>query len=188
MIGFAICASFCCHSKALHALSSLLEEGLDILPILSETAATTDTRFGSAEQFVQTVTTMTGHSPIRSIREAEPLGPAVPLDALILAPCTGNTLAKLALGITDSTVTMAAKAHLRADRPLLIALSTNDAMAGNLKNLAVMLEKKNVFFTPMLQDDPIHKPHSLVADFHLLPEAYHLMLKGQQYRPLFLTV
>lgn len=187
MTGFAMCASFCCHKRALLALTELIRQGVEILPILSENSATTDTRFGTADQLIRQLTELTGHTPIRSIRDAEPLGPAIPLQALILAPCTGNTLAKMARGITDSTVTMAAKAHLRANRPLLIALSTNDALSGNLENLAIMLNRKNVYFTPMVQDDPERKPHSLVAEFESLPQSYFAMLENRQCRPLFKT-
>jgi dipicolinate synthase subunit B len=123
---------------------------------------------------------------IHTIADAEPLGPRTPLEALIISPCTGNTLAKLAQGITDSAVTMAVKAHLRQDRPLLIALASNDGLSQNLANLSTLLGRKSVYFVPMLQDDPRSKPHSLVADFSLLPEALDAMQRGEQMRPLFL--
>jgi dipicolinate synthase subunit B len=119
--------------------------------------------------------------------DAEPLGPATPLDALIISPCTGNTLAKIAAGITDSTVTMAAKAHLRCDRPLLISLASNDSLSANLKNIARLLTRKQVYFVPMKQDDPIKKPYSLVADFDLLPDCLDAALASKQLRPLFLS-
>ena len=122
----------------------------------------------------------------RQVPEAEPLGPARPLDALVICPCTGNTLAKLANGVTDSAVTMAAKAHLRADRPLLVSLASNDAMSANLCNIGILLPRKNVFFVPLRQDDPARKPHSLVADFSLVPSALSAALAGRQLRPLFL--
>jgi len=186
MIGYANCGSFCTHAQSLEALSSLLNTGTDVLPIVSETAASTDTRFGKAEDLIRTLSVMTGREPVRTIRDAEPLGPAVPLDALIIAPCTGNTLAKMAHGITDTSVCMAAKAHMRCTRPLLIALATNDALSANLSNIAVLLQRKNVFFVPMKQDDPVRKPHSLVADFSLLPSAFSAMTEGRQLRPLFL--
>ena len=127
-----------------------------------------------------------GRDIIHTVKDAEPIGPSVNLDYLIIAPCTGNTLAKMARGITDGTVTMAAKAHLRSDRPLLIALATNDAMSANLSSIAVMLQRKNVYFVPMNQDDPEKKPHSLIAGFTKIPEAIEAMKEGRQIRPLFL--
>lgn len=187
-IGYALCGSYCTHKRALDAMQKLIADGAEILPILSENVATTNTRFGSAASLTDTLFTLTGKMPIHTIRETEPLGPASPLDALIISPCTGNTLAKLAHGITDTAVCMAAKAHLRADRPLLIALATNDALSANLENIARLLARKNVFFVPMIQDDPVHKPHSLVADFQRLPESFVAMQAGKQLRPLFQTV
>ena len=187
MIGFALCGSFCTHARALAALSCLRAEGREILPILSERAASTDTRFGTAAALRRSLMDITGREPISTIAEAEPLGPTSPLDALILAPCTGNTLAKLAAGITDSSVTMAAKAHLRTDRPLLIALASNDALSANLSGIARMLTRRSVYFVPMEQDDPQNKPHSLVAVFERIPEALAAMERGVQRYPLFLT-
>lgn len=186
MIGYALCGSFCTHAVSLRALETLLAAGCDVQPIVSETAATTDTRFGCAKDLLQKLEEMTGRPPIASIWEAEPLGPKIPLDALIIAPCTGNTLAKLAHGITDTAVCMAAKAHLRGGRPLLIALASNDALSANLGNLAMLLQRKNVFFVPLSQDDPVGKPHSLVADFTKLHDAYTAMCAGKQLRPLFI--
>lgn len=188
MIGYAMCGSFCTHKRSLHTLKQLVAAGEDMVPIVSEIAAATDTRFGRADQLIESLRTITGRSPITTIVDAEPLGPHSPLDALIIAPCTGNTLAKIASGITDTVVCMAAKAHMRTSRPLLIALATNDAMSANLSNIAVLLQKKNVFFVPLLQDDPENKPHSLVADFGLLPDALAAMREGMQLRPLFRTV
>lgn len=188
MIGYAMCGSFCTHKRSLHTLKQLVAAGEDMVPIVSEIAAATNTRFGQAEQLLESLRTITGRSPISTIVDAEPLGPHSPLDALIIAPCTGNTLAKIASGITDTAVCMAAKAHMRTSRPLLIALATNDAMSANLSNIAVLLQKKNVFFVPLLQDDPENKPHSLVADFALLPDALQAMKNGKQLRPLFRTL
>lgn len=187
MIGYAICGSFCTHKKSLDVLRQLVLDGMDVLPIVSEISARTDTRFGRGSELIDSLREITGKSPVCSIKDAEPLGPTTPLDALIIAPCTGNTLAKIAHGITDTTVCMAAKAHMRTSRPLLIALATNDGMSGNLANLATLLTRKNVYFVPMQQDDPENKPHSLVADFRCLPDAYAAMWNGQQLRPLFLT-
>lgn len=186
MIGYAICGSFCTFSASLLALEGLLSRGYEIQPIMSERAYSTDTRFWLASEFVGRVESLCGRPVIHTIAYAEPLGPKNPLDTLIIAPCTGNTLAKLAHGITDSAVTMAAKAHLRRDRPLLIALSTNDGLSQNLSNIAGLLTRKSVYFLPMRQDDPEGKPHSLVADLSLLPEALTAMTEQKQLRPLFL--
>ena len=143
-LGYALCGSFCTHARSLAVLDRLKAEGYDILPIISETAASTDTRFGKADTLIEHLRTVCGHEPIRTIRDAEPLGPACPLDAMIIAPCTGNTLAKMANGITDTAVCMAAKAHMRTFRPLLIALASNDALSANLENIARLLGRKNV--------------------------------------------
>jgi dipicolinate synthase subunit B len=131
------------------------------------------------------VSELTGRDIIHTVKDAEPLGPKMPLDALIIAPCTGNTLAKIASGITDSAVTMAAKAHLRCDRPTLIALASNDAMSQNLANIGRLITRKSTYFVPMAQDDPVSKPHSLVADFSRLPEALSALFEDRQLRPLF---
>lgn len=186
MIGFAMCGSFCTHSDAAEALRKLLAKGYEVQPIMSECAYRTDTRFHLAEDFRSEIEVLTGRRIIHTVEDAEPLGPASPLDALIIAPCTGNTLAKLANGITDTAVTMAAKAHLRQDRPLLIALATNDAMSQNLGNIGKLICRKSVYFVPMRQDSPKKKPHSLVADFELLDAAFEAMKDGHQLRPLFL--
>ena len=185
MIGYAFCGSFCTLSASLKFLASLAERE-DVLPIVSGIVYGTDTRFWQAEKFLCEIERITGRSPIHTIPDAEPLGPKIHLDSLIIAPCTGNTLAKLANGITDTPVTMAAKAHLRSDRPLLIALASNDALSANLKNIAIMLNRKNVYFVPMHEDDPVHKPHSLVCDFASLPESYEMMKAGRQVHPLFI--
>lgn len=187
MIGYALCGSFCTHKRSLNVLRKLVENGWDVLPIASEISAGTDTRFGKSTDLLASLAEITGHSPILSIVNAEPLGPTHPLEALVIAPCTGNTLAKIANGITDTTVCMAAKAHMRTSRPLLIALATNDAMCANLENIAKLLSKKNVFFVPMMQDDPQNKPHSLVADFAQIPTALSEMMNGNQLRPLFIS-
>ena len=185
MIGYAFCGSFCTFGASFEALSRLVSEGRKIQPIMSEAAYSTDTRFQSAKEFSAKVEELCGRKIIRTICEAEPLGPRTPLEALIIAPCTGNTLAKLASGITDTAVTMAAKAHLRSDRPLLIALASNDAMSQNLGNIARLLTRQSVYFVPMRQDDPEKKPHSLVADMGRVPEALLEMEAKRQIRPLF---
>ncbi len=185
MIGYAFCGSFCTHKRSLLELTGLKEKGYEILPIMSENVYNTSTRFGSCEDLISAVEEITQKKIVKSIVEAEPLGPKIHLDALLISPCTGNTLAKIARGITDTTVTMAAKAHLRSDRPLVVALCSNDALSANLQNISLLLERKNVYFVPMMQDDPKNKPHSLVCDFSLLEKTLELALKGKQMQPLF---
>ena len=155
--------------------------------VCSETVYTTNTRFASAAAVVERAEAITGRPLIHSIVGAEPLGPSTPLEALVICPCTGNTLAKMACGVTDTAVTMAAKAHLRSDRPLVIALASNDALSANLKNIGALLTRKNVYFVPMRQDDPVSKPHSLVAEFTLLRPTLTAALAGKQYQKIFLA-
>ena len=186
MIGYAFCGSFCTLSHSLAALRQLCADGCDILPIMSEKVYETDTRFWRAEDFRHAVRELCGRDIVHTIVDAEPLGPSVNLEALIISPCTGNTLAKIASGITDTAATMAAKAHLRADRPLLIALASNDALSQNLKNVAALLTRKSVCFVPMLEDNPVGKPHSLVAEFELIPSLIEKTAEGKQQRPIFL--
>ena len=188
MIGYAICGSFCTHEKSLAVLAEVKDAFGEVLPILSFNAASMDTRFGKAAFLIEKVKNICGRDPVMTIDEAEPIGPKIKLDLMIIAPCTGNTLAKMAHGITDTPVTMAAKAHLRNGRPLLIALASNDAMSANLVNIGTLLNKKNTFFVPMVQEDPVNKPHSLVADFKLVVESAHAAMKGEQLRPVFMTV
>ena len=186
-VGFAFTGSFCTYEKIKEVVRQLVKEDNRVIPIFSQTAQTVNCRFGDARDFIIQIQEITGERGIFSIQEAEPIGPKGLLDILVIAPCTGNTMAKLAVGITDTPVLMAAKAHMRQSRPLLIALASNDAMSVNLKNIAALLEKKNVFFVPAVQDDPEKKPHSLVADFSLVPECLELALSGKQKRPLFLS-
>ncbi len=186
MIGYAFCGSFCTLSHSLAAFRRLRADGYELQPILSEHVYETDTRFWQAEDFRRTVENLAGRPCIHTIVDAEPLGPANPMEAMIIAPCTGNTLAKIARGITDSSVTMAAKAHLRCDRPLLVAPASNDSLSANLANISTLLLRKQIFFVPMRQDDPTRKPHSLVADFTALPDCLTAALDGRQNRPLFL--
>ena len=186
MIGYALCGSFCTFADSFSALTELKKTSGDILPIMSFNAYGTDTRFGKSADWIAKIEEICEKSIIHTIADAEPLGPRISLDALVIAPCTGNTLAKLANGITDTPVCMAAKAHLRSDRPLIISLATNDAMSANLGNIATLLARKNVYFVPMRQDDPIKKPHSLVADLSLLPKTLEDALSGKQTRKLFL--
>lgn len=186
MIGYAFCGSFCTHARALAEMEKLVAEGREVLPIVSETVYATDTRFGTAEELVHRLESLTGHAVLHEITETEPLGPRIGLEALIVSPCTGNTLAKLANGITDTAVCMAAKAHLRSDRPLILALASNDALSANLRNVGILLSRKHIYFVPMVQDDPEGKPHSLVADFSRLSETLESALQGRQARRLFL--
>lgn len=186
MLGFAFCGSFCTHQTAVKQLEKLIDAGYEICPIFSDKVYSTDTRFGSAWDLRDRVESLCKRKVIHTIEEAEPLGPKQVLDALLICPCTGNTLAKMAHGITDTPVCMAAKAHLRCDRPLVIALASNDALSANLSNLAALLQKKSVYFVPMRQDDPEGKPHSLVADFSLLVPTLEGAMTGKQLRKLFL--
>ena len=186
MIGYAFCGSFCTFAESFAALEELKKIYKDIMPIMSQNAYHTDTRFGKSKDWVAKAEALCGRKVINTIDGAEPLGPKISLDALVIAPCTGNTLAKLANGITDTSVCMAAKAHLRSDRPLIIALASNDAMSANLGNLGRLLARKNVYFVPMKQDDPVKKPHSLVADFSQLPKTLEDALSGKQTRKLFI--
>ena len=185
MLGFALTGSFCTVGKSLSVLESLIGNGYEVLPIMSETVYNTDTRFGNCLEIRNKVSEICKKDIIHSIVDAEPIGPKVKLDALIICPCTGNTLAKIANGITDTPVCMAAKAHLRNDRPLIVALASNDALSANLKNIATLLSRKNIYFTPMIQDDPSGKPHSLVADFKLLLPTLDYALRGKQYQKIF---
>lgn len=185
MIGYALCGSFCTLSSSLAALRALLAAGEEVQPILSDAAYSTDTRFYAAADLRCEVEALCGRPIIHTIREAEPLGPRSPLEFLIVAPCTGNTLAKLANGITDTAVTMAIKAHLRTDRPLLLAPASNDALTANLQNLGRLAVRRSVYFVPMRQDDVRGKPGSLVADFARIPEALAAAREGKQLRPLF---
>ena len=186
MIGYAFCGSFCTHATSVEVMKRLLNKGYDILPIMSENVYSTDTRFGKARDLINKVEELTGRDVIHSIVDAEELGPKIHLDAMVIAPCTGNTLAKMARGITDTAVTMAAKAHLRSDRPTVLALCSNDALSANLQNISILLERKNVYFTPLKQDDPTRKPHSLVSEFSLVDKALEYALESRQLRPLFI--
>ena len=186
-IGFAFCGSFCTFAPAIEQMKKLSAAGHEIVPIMSFNASSIDTRFGTAKEHIENIETISGRSVIKTIEDAEPLGPKEKLDMLIICPCTGNTLAKLALGVTDTPVTMAAKAHLRGDRPLLIALATNDGLSANLSNLNAMQKRKSVYFVPMVQDDPEKKPHSLVCDFSKLGDAFYAAIRREQLRPLFLN-
>ena len=185
MIGYAICGSYCTHGYSLRQLEALLFAGYEVIPIVSENVYSTDTRFGKADELIERLEGLCSRDAVHSIVDAEPLGPKIALDAMIICPCTGNTLAQLAAGITDTAVCLAAKAHLRGNRPLVIALASNDALSANLKNIATLLSRKHVYFVPMRQDDPQNKPHSLIADFELLLPTLQSAMKGEQYQKIF---
>lgn len=184
-IGFALCGSFCTYSKVFPIMETLIQK-YDIIPIFSQVSCSTDSRFGKSQEFFARAEAICGHTPITTIAGAEPIGPKKLLDALVIAPCTGNTLAKLAHSIADGPVTMAAKSHLRNGRPILVAVSTNDALAGAAENIGRLLVRKNYFFVPFGQDDPTGKPTSIVADFEKIPQALQAALEGQQIQPILL--
>lgn len=183
-IGFAMTGSFCTFSRVMKELERLASTGADIIPIMSEMAYGTDTRFGSSDEFRNRMEMISGNPIIKSVKEAEPIGPKSYLDLLIVAPCTGNTLAKMASGVTDTSVTMAAKAHLRNGKPVLVAVSTNDGLANAAKNIGILLNNKNIYFVPFGQDDPQKKPTSLVADMAKIIPAAELAMEGKQLQPI----
>lgn len=183
-IGFAMCGSFCTFKRAVIELEKLAAEGADITPIMSQVSANTDTRFGTAEFFTSKIKAITGKDIITEIKTAEPIGPKNLLDALVVLPCTGNTLAKIASGIADTSVTMAVKSHLRNQKPVLVAVSTNDGLGTAAKNIASLMNMKNIYFIPFVQDDYIKKPNSLVADFEYMIPALKSALDGNQLQPI----
>lgn len=183
-IGFAMTGSFCTFAPAIRALSELCEQYASVIPIFSEHAATLDTRFGTAAEHLRQVEEICRKPVICTIPDAEPIGPKHLLDALVIAPCTGNTLAKLTAGIADSAVTFACKAHLRNGRPVILAVSTNDGLAAAAQNIGLLLNRKQFFFVPFGQDDPIHKPASLTADLSRLRETVDAALEGVQLQPV----
>ncbi len=184
-IGFAMCGSFCTYANVFPAMEKLAENH-HIIPIFSFAAASIDSRFGTATEHLERARKICGRSPLRTIEGVEPIGPKKLLDALIIAPCTGNTLAKLANSIADTPVTMAAKSHLRNGRPVIIAVSTNDALAGAAENIGKLLGRKHYYFVPFGQDDAWKKPTSMVADFTKIPQALEAALAGQQIQPVLL--
>lgn len=183
-VGFAMCGSFCSFVQAIEQMQLLVDGGYSVVPIMSQTAYYSDTKFGKAAEFVQQIEEVTGKQIIKTLQGAEPIGPKRMLDVLLVEPCTGNTLGKITGGITDTPVTMAAKSHLRIERPLLLAIATNDALAGSARNMGTILNTKNVYFVPMSQDDPLAKPHSLVAHFDLTVSAIEAALAGHQLQPV----
>lgn len=184
-VGFAICGSFCTFSKIFPIMKSLQDQH-SLTPIFSEAAYSTDTRFGTAAEHIRTAETICRTATLHSIVDTEPVGPRKQFDILVIAPCTGNTLAKLAHGIADGPVTMAAKSHLRNGRPILIAISTNDALSTAAENIAKLMIKKHYYFVPYSQDDCASKPYSMVADFSYIPQAMDAALKEQQIQPIII--
>ena len=185
-IGFAVCGSFCTHEKVLAALEQLTQIYETVIPIASETSAFTDTRFGTSDDLMDRMEELTGRDVLCDIPAVEPIGPKGLLDVLVIAPATGNTIAKLAAGITDTAVTMAAKAHLRNGRPVVIAMASNDGLAAGARNIGELLVRKHYYFVPFGQDDPVKKPCSLMADFSKLSETVDAALRGMQIQPLLL--
>lgn len=184
-IGFALCGSFCTYASVFPVMENLAHTH-QLVPIFSHSAHTVDSRFGTAQEHIQRVTEICGREPLWTIGQVEPIGPKKLLDILVIAPCTGNTLAKLSAGIADGPVTMAAKSHLRNGRPLVLAVSTNDALSGGAENIGRLMNRKQYFFVPFGQDDPEKKPYSMVADFHKLPQTITLAAAGRQIQPILL--
>lgn len=184
-IGFALCGSFCTYS-AVFPIVEALAQNHTVIPILSTAASQTDTRFGTAKNHILKLTEICGTPPLTTLPEVEPIGPKQLLDVLVIAPCTGNTLAKLAHSIADTPVTMAAKSHLRNGRPVLIAVSTNDALGTAAENIGKLMAKQNYYFVPFRQDDPKEKPRSMVADFSAIPQALEAALEGRQFQPVII--
>lgn len=187
-IGFCLTSAFGEFENIILQMKELLKEGAQILPIMSNNSYEKDTRFGKAIDFIKKIEELTGNKIIHSIEGAEPIGPKKFTDIMIIAPCTGNTLAKLSLGISDTPVTMAAKSHLRNDNPLVIALSTNDALSGNAENLGRLLNRKNCYFVPFKQDNPISKPNSIASDFKYIKKTLEFALDKKQIQPILLQI
>ena len=184
-LGFAVCGSFCNHAKVMKVYEELAER-CELIPIVSENAAKYDTRFGTAEQLVERMESLAGRRAVRTLVEAEPLGPKRMMDVLLIAPCTGSTLAKLAAGISDGVVTLAAKSHLRNGGSVVIAPATNDGLTASAGNIAALLNRKNYYFVPFGQDDPEAKPASLVADFTRIAETVDAAAEGRQIQPILI--
>ena len=185
-IGFALTGSFCTIDKIIPVIETLKEKYAEVIPVFSNTVYETNNRFNDKDELIAKVEQITNQKIIHTITGSEPIGPKKLLDALVIAPCTGNTLGKLSSGITDTPVTMAAKSTLRNKRPVIIAVSTNDGLSGSAKNIGALLNYKNIYFVPFGQDDPFNKETSLVADFNKIPETLSMALKGIQIQPMIL--
>ena len=183
-IGYAMTGSFCTFSRSFAQAEKLAELGAELIPVMSEHASSTDTRFGTAEENIRRLEEICGREVIKTVAGAEPIGPKSMTDIMLVAPCTSNTASKLANGITDTAVTMAVKSHLRSGRPVLLAIASNDSLLGSAKNLGELFNRKNYYFVPMLQDDVVKKPASLVAEFEMIPEAVEAAMNGVQLRPI----
>lgn len=183
-IGYALTGSFCTLKTAVTQLEGIVAAGANVIPIISNNVNDINTRFSKADVLKERLVQITGNQIIKTIAQAEPIGPKGLLDILIVYPCTGNTLAKIAAGITDTPVTMAVKAHLRNDRPVVIAISTNDGLSGNAQNIGKLLNTKNIYFVPFGQDDPVGKKTSLIAKNELVTKTLELALEGNQLQPL----
>lgn len=184
-VGYAICGSFCTLRYAVDQIKILRDAGAVVTPIMSPIVYTTDTRFGKCADFIAEVEELCGKKIIHTVKDAEPIGPRNLLDVIVAAPCTGNTLGKLANGITDTSVTMALKAHLRNEKPVVLAVATNDALGASAKNIGLLFNSRHIFFVPLAQDDPKSKPNSLIADFSRIPETVTAAMNGKQLQPLF---
>lgn len=185
-VGLAVTGSFCTFDRLLGQIGEWRQRGMEITPILSYNAAQVDTRFGRAADLRQKLTELTGHTPLMTLTEVEPIGPKKMFDVLVVAPCTGTTLGRLACGISDTPVTLAVKSHLRRSLPVVLAVSTNDALGGSMRSISLLKNTKHIYFVPMRQDDPVHKPNSLVADFTRIGDTVDAALRGEQIQPLFL--
>ena len=186
-IGYGITGSFCTFAKTRKQVIRLTEMGANVIPIFSYQAQSCDTRFGSAKEFVEGICEITGNEGIKSMQQAEPIGPNNFLDIMVIAPCTGNSAAKISTGITDTPVLMAAKAHMRNGKPLVIAISTNDALGINFKTIGTLMNMKNIYFVPFGQDNYKSKPNSMIAKMELLPETIEAAMKGKQLQPILVT-
>lgn len=185
-LGYAFCGSFCTIKQSVAALKELVKQEYKIRPIMSQIVYTTDTRFGKARELIEEVEELCGEKVIHDIPSAEPIGPKNLLDLIVVSPCTGNTIAKTALGVTDTSVTMAVKAHLRNEKPVVLAIATNDALGATAKNIGLLHNTKNIFFVPYRQDDPYQKQKSLVCDFSLIPKTVEYALQGKQIQPVIM--
>ena len=183
-IGYALCGSFCTFSRTLEQMEALVRLGYDVIPFMSETAYSTDTRFGRAEDFIHTIESICSHPVIHTIADAEPVGPKKMVDLLLVAPCTGNTLAKLSWGVTDTAVTMAVKSALRIGLPVVLCMATNDGLGASAQNFGRLMNTKHIYFVPLQQDYPVLKPNSLVADFTRIPETVEAALENRQVEPV----
>lgn len=185
-IGFALTGSFCTIDRILQEIQKFIDAGAEVTPIFSFNIASIDTRFGEAESLRERITEMTGHKPLETLVDVEPIGPQGYFDVVVVAPCTGTTLGRLANGLSDTPVTLAVKSHLRRSLPVILGISTNDALGASFRNIALLKNTKHLYFVPLKQDDPVKKPNSLVADFSLLAETITAAQNGTQIQPLFI--